>query len=72
MDLNTFINFFIYETYHLPEQWIQFQKFDLTPFPPKLGDFAENIRVKGTENQALSLHNGLEKQELNLRNGLEK
>ena len=44
----------------------------LPPFPPKLGDFAENIRVKGTENQALSLHNGLEKQELNLRNGLEK
>ena len=42
------------------------------PFPPKLGDFAKNIRVKGAENQALSLRNGLEKQALILRNGLEK
>ena len=42
------------------------------PFPPKLADFAENIRVKGAEKQAVSLRNGPEKQAVSLRNGLEK
>ena len=42
------------------------------PLPPKLGDFAKNIRPKGAEKQAVSLRNGLEKHALSLRNGLEK
>ena len=49
-----------------------FKNSNWPPFPHKLGDFAKNIRVKGAENQALSLRNGLEKQALSLRNGLEK
>ena len=42
------------------------------PFPPKLSGFDKNIKVKGAENQALSLRNRLEKQALSLRNGLKK
>ena len=62
MDPITQIETFIYERYHLPEHCTQFQKIDLTPFPPKSVDFAKNIRPKGAEKQAVSLRNGLEKQ----------
>ena len=41
------------------------------PLPPKLGDFAKNIRPKGAEKQAVSLRNGLEKHALSLRNAAE-
>ena len=42
------------------------------PFPKNLFDFDKNIRVKGDENEAISLCNLLEKQALSLRNGFEK
>ena len=42
------------------------------PFTSTWADLAKNIRVKGAEKQAVSLHNGPKKQAVSLRNGPEK
>ena len=49
-----------------------FKKSIWPSFPPKLADFAKNMRPKDAEKQAVSLRNGPEKQAVSLCNGLEK
>ena len=43
-----------------------------TPFTSRIADLNKNIRLKGAEKQAVSLHNGLEKEAVSLRNEPEK